>query len=75
MPFRVLPSGGRAYITGSLLQEALEATVKSKPTQFTVHLRDGIYVGDEQAFLTTLSGSLGGRAGSWEGGRSAQCMC
>ena len=66
VPFRVLPSGGRAYITGSLLQEALEATVKSKATSFTVHLRDGIYVGDEADFLTTISGSLGSIPGSWE---------
>ena len=66
IPFSVLPVAGRAYVSGSLLQEALETTVQSKGASLTVTLRDDEFVGDEADFVQKcISGSLKDEPGGW----------
>jgi hypothetical protein len=64
-PFSVLPAVGRAYVSGSLLNDAREVTVQMSASQLRVRLLDDIFVGDESGIPSILFGSLGGAAGAW----------
>ena len=64
-PFSVLPAVGRAYVSGTLLNDAREVTVQTAYSQLQVRLFDDIFVGDEAGIPAILYGSLGDAAGAW----------
>ena len=65
-PFRVLPTVGRAFVTGSFLQEALESTLQTTSSQLTVSVFDDTFYGTASSFPSIVFGSLGLQTGSWE---------
>ena len=66
-PFRVLPAVGRAYLSGSLLTQAFEATVQTTSSQLTLNLFDDILLADVEAQIPSIIfGSLGSSPGSWD---------
>ena len=64
-PWRMLPPAGRAFVTGSLLQQASEAEVQALPTRLEVSLQQDTFLSDAAGFLACISGSLGGLPGGW----------
>ena len=65
-PFRVLPTVGRAFVTGSFLQEALESTLQTSSSQLTVSVFDDTFYGTAASFPSIVFGSLSALPGSWE---------
>ena len=65
-PWRMLPPAGRAFVSGSLLQQASEAELQALPTKLEVSLQQDTFLSDAAGFLACISGSLGGLAGGWE---------
>ena len=66
VPFRVLPARGRAYVTGSFLQQALEGVLQTTASQLIVNLYDDTFYGTAESFHTMIYGSLGSQPGGWE---------
>ena len=65
-PFRVLPTVGRAFVTGRFLQEALESTLQTSSSQLTVSIFDDTFYGTAASFPSIVFGSLSALSGSWE---------
>ena len=70
-PFRVLPAVGRAFLSGSLLTQAFEASVKSSSSKIVITVQDDSIVGTlsasalRAAVPSIITGSLGAAQGAW----------